>query len=96
MPPIDEVTNSRLAYLRLHGRRQDWQTLKSNDEKHSYTYPAEELQEIAGRVTAMAKKAEAVRVVANNHAQDFAPKTALALQRLLGIARRGPLDEPAA
>ena len=96
MPPIDEVTNSRLAYLRLHGRRQDWLTLKDNDEKHTYEYSVEELQEIAGRVKAMAKKAEAVHVVANNHAQDFAPKTALALQRLLGIAKRGPLEGPAA
>lgn len=95
MPPIDEVTNSRLAYLRLHGRRQDWLTLKDNDEKHTYEYSAEELQEIAARAKAMAKKAETVHVVANNHAQDFAPKTALALQRLLGTAKRG-LEEPAA
>jgi hypothetical protein len=29
-----------------------------------------------------------VRVVANNHAKDFAPKTALALQKLLGLERR--------
>ena len=95
MPPIDEVTNSRLAYLRLHGRRQDWQTLKDNDEKHTYEYSAEELQEIVTRVKTLAKNAEAVHVVANNHAQDLAPKTALALQRLLGTAKRGPLEASA-
>jgi uncharacterized protein YecE (DUF72 family) len=92
MPPIDEVTNSRLAYLRLHGRRQDWPTLKNQEEKHTYEYAAEELQEIATRAKALAKKAETVRVVANNHAQDFAPKTALALQRLLGTAKHGLLE----
>jgi uncharacterized protein YecE (DUF72 family) len=54
------------------------------------------MQEIVARVAALSKKAEAVHVVANNHAQDFAPKTALALQQLLGTAKRGPLEAPAA
>ena len=88
MPPVDEVTNPRLAYLRLHGRRPDWFELETQEEKHTYAYSASELNEIAGRVRALAKKAECVHVVANNHAQDFAPKTALALQQLLGVARK--------
>lgn len=97
MPPVDEVTNPRLAYLRLHGRRSDWLTLKGDvEEKHTYEYNAAELEEIAARVRTLAAKAEAVHVVANNHAQDFAPKTALALQRLLGVAKRGPLEGGAA
>lgn len=96
MPPVDEVTNPRLAYLRLHGRRSDWPDLKTQEEKHTYAYPPAELAEIAERVKNLAAKAEAVRVVANNHAQDFAPRTALALQRLLGVGRRGPLTEPVA
>lgn len=94
MPPIDEVTNPRMAYLRLHGRRPDWLTVKGDTEgKHTYEYPAVELEEIAVRVKALATKAETVHVVANNHAEDYAPKAALALQRLLGIARREPLPE---
>lgn len=89
MPPVDEVTNPRLAYLRLHGRRADWLTLKGDvEEKHTYEYNETELEEIAGRVRALAAKADAVHVVANNHAQDFAPKTALALQRILGLAKK--------
>lgn len=92
MPPLDEVTNPRLAYLRLHGRRSDWLTLKDQEEKHSYEYSEAELKEIAARVRALAEKAETVHVVANNHAKDFAPKTALALQRLLGIERKRPED----
>ncbi|MEO7413168.1 MAG: DUF72 domain-containing protein [Opitutaceae bacterium] len=93
MPPLDEVTNSRMAYLRLHGRRPDWLTLKGEggaEAKHSYEYSEAELQEIAMRVKGLSEKAETVHVVANNHAQDFAPKTALALQRILGIQRSGP------
>jgi uncharacterized protein YecE (DUF72 family) len=93
MPPVDEVTNSRLAYLRLHGRRPDWLTLKDAEAKHSYEYSAEELEEIVTRVRALAKKADTVHVVANNHAQDFAPKTALELQRLLGLQRSGPTSD---
>lgn len=88
MPPMDEVTNPRLAYLRLHGRNKDWLKVKSAEERHTYLYPEEELNEIAARVRALAEKAESVHVVANNHVQDFAPKTALALQRLLGLERK--------
>jgi uncharacterized protein YecE (DUF72 family) len=85
MPPVDEVTNPKLAYLRLHGRRPDWLELKDAEAKHSYAYSEAELDEIAVRVRALAAKAETVHVVANNHAQDFAPRTALALQERLGI-----------
>src|SRR3954463_12334275 len=42
MPPIDEVTNPKLAYLRLHGRRPDWLKLKDQEEKHTYEYSADE------------------------------------------------------
>lgn len=95
MPPLDEVTNSRLAYLRLHGRRPDWLTLKDQELKHTYAYPPAELVEIADRVRGLAAKAVAVHVVANNHAQDFAPRTAIALQGLLGITRPGVTDAKA-
>ncbi len=84
LPPVDEVTNPRLAYLRLHGRRADWLTLKDAGERHSYDYTAAELDEIAERARRLAEHAEVVHVVANNHAQDFAPKAALALQTRLG------------
>lgn len=83
MPPIDEVTNPRLAYLRLHGRNPEWTKVKTTGERHTYSYPDAELQEIARRVRALAEKADEVHVIANNHAQDFAPRTALGLKRLL-------------
>lgn len=83
MPAVDEVTNPSLAYLRLHGRNREWPNLKTAEEKHAYLYSDAELRELATRVESLAAKAQQVHVVANNHAQDFAPKTALALQRLL-------------
>jgi uncharacterized protein YecE (DUF72 family) len=92
MPPTDEVTNPRLAYLRLHGRRPDWLVRgKTAKEKHSYEYSAAELKEIAARVRALAARADEVHVVANNHAKDFAPKTALALAKRLGVQKRTAL-----
>jgi uncharacterized protein YecE (DUF72 family) len=85
MPPIDEVTDSRLAYLRLHGRNPGWAAGLSAAEKHAYAYSEGELAEIVKRVRVLADKAEEVHVLANNHAHDFAPRTALALKEMLGL-----------
>jgi uncharacterized protein YecE (DUF72 family) len=89
MPVMDEVTQPKLAYLRLHGRNKKYLEAKSAEERHTYLYPGRELREIAVRIKRLAAQAEEVRVVANNHAQDFAPRTALALKRLLGLS--GPV-----
>jgi uncharacterized protein YecE (DUF72 family) len=85
MPAIDEVTRPGLAYLRLHGRnRAGYLSGKTAAEQHDYLYSNIELRQIAKRIKALAARASEVRVVANNHAVDFAPRTALALMRLLG------------
>jgi uncharacterized protein YecE (DUF72 family) len=84
MPPLDEVTQPRLAYLRLHGRNPNYLKAKSAAERHTYAYSEGELQEIVKRIHDLSTKAKNVRVVANNHAHDFAPTTALALKHLLG------------
>jgi uncharacterized protein YecE (DUF72 family) len=84
MPPMDEVTNSGLAYLRLHGRNKNYLKAKSAEERHHFKYSGRELKEVAARIQVLAKKAERVFVVANNHAEDFAPRTALALKLMLG------------
>jgi uncharacterized protein YecE (DUF72 family) len=83
MPPIDEVTRDDLAYLRLHGRNPHYLEAKSAADRHVYAYNDQELEEIAQRVRRLTEKAEHVHVIANNHAKDYAPKTALALKRLL-------------
>jgi uncharacterized protein YecE (DUF72 family) len=83
MPPVDEVTNPRLAYLRLHGRNRAWLKSKTAAERHTYLYDPRELGEIVKRIRRLAVKAKEVRVVANNHAYDYAPQTALALRELL-------------
>jgi uncharacterized protein YecE (DUF72 family) len=82
LPPIDEVTNPQLAYMRLHGRNPGWAQAKSA-ERHHWDYSPEELKEIAERIRKLADRAEHVHVSVNNHAKDFAPKAALALQALV-------------
>lgn len=84
MPPVDEVTQPSLAYLRLHGRNVNWLQAKSAAERHAYFYDEAERLELVKRIRKLEKKAENVRVLANNHFRDYAPKTALALQQLLG------------
>ncbi len=88
MPPLDEVTQHQLAYLRLHGRNPRYEKVKSAEERHTYFYTQAELEEIAQRISRLSQKAKHVRVVANNHARDFAPRTAFALRELIG----GPFD----
>ena len=85
MPAIDEVTQPKLAYLRLHGRNEaGYLNGKTAAERFHYDYKPRELREILSRIERLAAQAADVRVVASNHAKDFAPKTALALMRLLG------------
>jgi len=84
MPFVDEVTQPKLAYVRLHGRNPGYTKTKSAMERHTYLYPDSELEELVQRIRRLSAKAKDVRVVANNHAQDFAPRTALALKEMLG------------
>jgi uncharacterized protein YecE (DUF72 family) len=84
LPPLDEVTNSNLAYVRLHGRNPGWAKAKSAAERHHWDYSARELKEIARRIRKLADRAKDVHVSLNNHAEDFAPKAALRLQEILG------------
>jgi uncharacterized protein YecE (DUF72 family) len=84
LPAIDEVTAPRLAYMRLHGRNPDYLRAKSASDRHHYEYTGKDLREIAARIGKLESEARDVHVSVNNHAEDFAPKAALALRRLLG------------
>lgn len=84
LPPIDEVTNPSLAYMRLHGRNPHYLRADSASDRHAHDYTAAELKEIAARIQSLAEHAKNVHVSVNNHHANFAPKAALALRRLLG------------
>ena len=93
LPPIDEVTNPAVAYMRLHGRNPDYLSGETAADKHRYAYTEADLKEIAARIKTLAKKAKDVHLSMNNHAEDFAPKAAIALRHLLGQPVRTHLPE---
>jgi uncharacterized protein YecE (DUF72 family) len=91
-PPIDAVTDTRLAYLRCHGRNTEgYLHGRSVAERFDYDYPADELREIAGRAEQLAEEAQNVHVMFNNNARELAPKAARSLRGILG---QDPGPEP--
>lgn len=75
LPPVLEVT-SNLAYLRWHGRgRRPW---------YYYEYREDELKEWKEKIGSI--KAEVLYGYFNNHFRGYAPKNALQMLRILGIA----------
>ncbi|MBA3833642.1 MAG: DUF72 domain-containing protein [Chthoniobacterales bacterium] len=88
---LDEVTNPRLAYLRLHGRDPAaYLRGKTVAERFHYDYNDEEIAELAGRARKLAQGAKSVHVVFNNNALDFAPHAAARMRAALGQLTRPP------
>jgi uncharacterized protein YecE (DUF72 family) len=86
MPPsLNAITNSRLGYLRLHGRdARAYLTGKTVAARFNYDYSDEEIDEVAIRCRGLAEKASSVHVIFNNNALDYAPHAALRLRAALG------------
>jgi uncharacterized protein YecE (DUF72 family) len=85
MPPVDAVTNPRLAYLRAHGRNAEGYVRgRSVPERFAYRYPDEELEEIGARARELAGATETVHVMFNNNRGADAPVAAQRLRALLG------------
>jgi uncharacterized protein YecE (DUF72 family) len=82
---LDEVTNSNVAYLRLHGRNaKAYITGKTVAARFDYDYNDKEIAEVAERSTKLAKEAREVHVIFNNNNLDYAPRAALRLRKALG------------
>ena len=95
MPPVDAVTRDDLGYLRLHGRNAEgYLHGQSVAERFGWTYTDEELEEVAGRVHALAEQADEVRVFFNNNEGDLAPTAARRMRQLLGQDPGPPPLEP--
>jgi uncharacterized protein YecE (DUF72 family) len=89
MPPVDAVTNPRIAYLRAHGRNEEGYVRgRSVAERFGYRYGDDELEEIGGRARELAKPADEVRVHFNNNRGADAPLAAERMRELLGQAVR--------
>jgi uncharacterized protein YecE (DUF72 family) len=92
---LDEVTNPRISYLRLHGRDAEaYLRGKTVAERFYYDYSDDEIAEVAERAENLARKSESVNIVFNNNALDFAPHAALRLRAALGQIARGPARQP--
>lgn len=104
MPPVAAVTSSRLAMMRLHGRRvETWE--RRNDpatERYRYLYDQAELDEHLRRLLELSeRKAKALHIVYNNCHGNYAVTNAAELTRLLlerserGADREVQLEAPA-
>ncbi len=94
MPAVDAVTCDDLAYVRLHGRdTHGYLTGKSVAERFGWVYGDEELEEVAGRVRALADQSAEVHVLFNNNRDDDAPSAARRFRALLGQDPGPPPDD---
>jgi uncharacterized protein YecE (DUF72 family) len=92
---LDEVTNPKIAYLRLHGRNaRAYITGKTVAARFDYNYNEEEIAEVAKRSRKLAGQAREVHAIFNNNNLDYAPRAALRLRKALGQIVNAPAETP--
>ena len=92
---VDEVTNPKIAYLRLHGRNANaYITGKTVAARFDYDYKGEEIAEIADRSKKLSREARDAHVIFNNNNLDYAPHAALRLRKALGQIIKTPPETP--
>jgi uncharacterized protein YecE (DUF72 family) len=92
---LDEVTNPKIAYLRLHGRNANaYITGKTVAARFDYDYKGEEIAEIADRTKKLLREARDVHVIFNNNNLDYAPHASLRLRKALGQIIKAPPETP--
>jgi uncharacterized protein YecE (DUF72 family) len=90
---VDEVTNSNVAYLRLHGRNaKAYITGKTVAARFDYDYNDKEIAEVAERSTKLAREAREVHAIFNNNNLDYAPRAALRLRKALDQIVKTPAE----
>jgi uncharacterized protein YecE (DUF72 family) len=88
---VDEVTNPKIAYLRLHGRNaKAYITGKTVAARFDYDYSDNEIAEVAKRSRKLAREARELHVIFNNNNLDYAPRAALRLRKALGQIVKTP------
>ena len=84
---LNETTNPKAAYLRLHGRNAHvYLTGKTVAARFDYDYADAEIAEVAERAKKLARQADQTHVIFNNNNLDYAPRAALRLRAILGQA----------
>jgi len=92
---VDEVTNTKIAYLRLHGRNaKAYTTGKTVAARFNYDYDENEIAEVAERSRKLSQEARETHVIFNNNNLDYAPRAALRLRKALDQIVRTPAQTP--
>jgi uncharacterized protein YecE (DUF72 family) len=92
VPCVWEVTNRRLALVRMHGRnRQTWTLTRapSSSSRFNYGYGADELSAMVPEIHHLARRAEAVHVLFNTNHEDQGQVNARLMRQLLAAAAPG-------
>jgi uncharacterized protein YecE (DUF72 family) len=90
---VDEVTNSNVAYLRLHGRNaKAYITGKTVAARFDYDYNEKEIAEVAERSRKLARETRELHVIFNNNNLDYAPRAAIRLREALGQIVNAPAE----
>jgi uncharacterized protein YecE (DUF72 family) len=93
IPAIWEITNPKLALIRLHGRNHETWNIKdaaSASSRFNYDYNEEELGGLAAQVLKISKSVERTHVVFNNNFEDQGQRNARTLMPILGQDAVGP------
>src|SRR5206468_9071394 len=81
---VDEVTNSKVVYLRLHGRNEKaYITGKTVAARFDYDYSESEIAEVTQRSRKLAKGARELHVIFNNSNLDYTQRAAVRSRKAL-------------
>jgi uncharacterized protein YecE (DUF72 family) len=84
MPGHDIVSNSKLGYMRLHGRNAaGYIRGRTVAERFDYKYNEKELQGLAERAVALTAEATKVHMIYNNNSSNYAPIAATRTRKIL-------------
>jgi uncharacterized protein YecE (DUF72 family) len=92
LPPT-EIATAETGYYRLHGRNaKNWfrETQDAYGGRYDYLYSAAELEELLGKIRAVAEKTKRTFVIFNNHKDAKAFSNALQLKAALAPGVRAP------
>jgi uncharacterized protein YecE (DUF72 family) len=89
----------RVGYVRFHGRNEKTWNIRSekSSDRFDWMYSEEELAEWVEKLDRIAGEADEVYAMFNNNRDDFAPRSATILRRLLdagGIPAAGGIEPP--
>lgn len=86
LPPVMDVATASLAYIRFHGRNGETWWGSDSASRYDYLYTDAELEPWAGRVKALAERADRILVYFNNHQRGQAVQNAKSFSLILARA----------